>query len=371
MNRLISMLFLMMLPWTAGRAADFRGADAITIYEGDTLHQDLYAGCRYLTINGPVLGDIYAGCERISIEAPVSDDVFAGCQDLIIKGPVGDGVMGFARTILIDAEIMGDLVAFGAELRLTEKAHIHGDIFLGTGEFFLDGGMVDGKIRGGTGDAYLNGKVGKSVELEADWVYFDSLYTAGAGTKLTLSRELDEKKNGFIPDGVEVIIKTPAAFYESIFFYWGLLSFIVVGILLISFCRNFSRDYVVYSRTAVWKKMGLGFLALVMTPVVAVILIILLITLPVGLIISAVYLILLYLAYVFAALIIGDRLIRFVSKNEKYPLIWPLLLGLLCVVLVDKIPFVGWLCDLVILCFGLGSLIGYIWREIKPAVQTA
>jgi len=352
---------------TNGWAADFRGAEAITIREGDTLHKDLFAGCRNLNVFGPVMGDIYAGCERVTIEAPIGDDVFAGCREITIKAPVGDNVFAFAQTIYIDNEIGGDLVAFGGDLHLTEKAHVYGNVYLGTGQFFLDGGTVDGKIDGGTGQAYLNGKVGKNVKLETGHVRFDSLYSAGGGTQLCLSKPLDEKSTKFIPPDLTVTVKPHRHFFQRIFFYWLLLSFLVVGILLIAFCKNFSKDYLTFSRSLLWKHMGIGFLILVVTPVIALILIVLLLTLPLGIIMLFLYLIVLYLSYLFAALFVGDWILRSIKKDGLINLFWALLLGIPCVILMTKIPLIGWLLNLAVICFGMGSLIGYIWHEIKPA----
>jgi hypothetical protein len=367
-------MFLLVFTFILGgssTAANYNGAGAIHVKESDTLYHDLFAAARYVEIFGPALGDIYIACEKADIEAPIADDVLAACRELTIKEPVGDNVVGFAQTIYVDSEIKGDLIAYGAELRLTEHAHVHGNVYLGTGEFYLDGGIVDGKIDGGTGDAYLNGRVGGSVSLEAGWIRFDSLYAAGGGTHLTLHKALDEKSTKFAPADLKVTIKTHRHFYQKVYFYWLLLSFLVVGIVLISLCKGFSTDYLYYSRSAIWKNMGLGFLILVATPVVAVILLILILTIPIGIILAAVYLIVLYLSYVFAALFLGNLIMGLMKKDKKYHLGWGLLVGILCVVLVDKIPLVGWLLELAIICFGMGSLIGYIWHEIKPAATTS
>jgi hypothetical protein len=370
MKRLVYLSILMLSMTGFGVAANYNGGQAIHIREADTLYNDLFAAARYVEIFGPALGDIYVACERADIKAPVADDVFAACRDLTIKEPVGDNVVGFAQTIYVDSDIKGDLIAYGAELRLTEKAHIHGNLFLGTGEFYLDGATIDGNIDGGTGEAYLNGKIGGSVCLEAGRVRFDSLYAAGGGTQLILRKALDEKSNKFAPADLKVTIKTHKHFYQKVYFYWLLLSFLVVGILLISFCKGFSKDYLSYSQTSIWKHLGLGFLLLVVTPVVAAILLILILTIPLGVILAAVYLIIIYLSYIFTAIFLGNWIIRQIKKNGVAPLFWSLLVGILCVLLLDKIPLIGWLLKLAAVCFGMGSLIGYIWHEIKPAAST-
>ena len=370
MKRLMFLVIFTLILTGFALAADCTGAEEIHVIKSDTLYHDLFAAARTVDIFGPALGDIYIACERADFEAPISDDLFAACRELTIKGPVGDNAVGFAQNIYVDSEIKGDLFAYCGKLRLTENAHIHGNLHLGAGEFFLDGATIDGNIDGGAGDAFLNGKVGGKVCLDAGWVRFDSLYAAAGGTNLTLRTALDEKSTKFAPADLKVTIKAHRHFYQKVYFYWLLLSFLVVGILLISFCKGFSKDYLTYSQSSIWKHLGVGFLILVATPVVALILIILLVTIPLGIILAAGYMIVLYFSYIFTALFLGNWIIRQIKKNGVSPLFWSLSAGILCVLLLDKIPFIGWLLELAAVCFGMGSLIGYIWHEIKPAAST-
>ncbi len=370
MKRLMFLVIFTLILTGFGMAADCTGAGEIHVQESDTLYHDLFAAARTVDIFGPALGDLYVACERANIEAPIADDVFAACRELTIKAPVGDNVVSCAQTIYVDSEIKGDLFAYGGEVRLTENVHIYGNLHVGTGKLYLDGATIDGNIDGGAGDAYLNGRIGGSVCLEAGWVRFDSLYAAAGGTNLTMRKALDEKSTKFAPADLKVTIKTHKHFYQKVYFYWLLLSFLVVGILLISFCKGFSKDYLTYSQASIWKHLGLGFLFLVVTPVVAAILLILILTIPLGLILAAVYMIIIYLSYIFTAIFLGNWIMRQIKKNGVSPLFWSLLVGILCVILLDKIPLIGWLLKLAAVCFGMGSLIGYIWHEIKPAAST-
>jgi hypothetical protein len=119
------------------------------------------------------------------------------------------------------------------------------------------------------------------------------------------------------------------------------------------------------------KHVGLGFLIMVVTPIVMFILMIIILTLPLGLILLAAYLILLYISILFTALFGGDYLLRLLKKNGKKSLFWPLLLGLVVFVLFIQIPIVGFLFSLIVISFGSGSLISYIWKLRKPAESSA
>jgi hypothetical protein len=354
-------------------AAEYKGAEIVTVGQGDTLGMDLFAGCRYTEIYGVVKGDVYAGCERITIDGEVTQDVLAGCEELQIHGKVGDMVIFFGSNLLIDGEIGGDVLAFGGKVRLTERAVINGNLFIGAGYFNMEGGLIGGNIRGGVGRALFNGIVGEDVELETGSVRFGENYRSAGGTRLTLHEELDEEKAGYIPENLETTIKKKHRFFQGVFFYWSLIAMFIVGILIIAFFKDFSRDYVAFSGQSIAKHLGVGFLALVAAPVAIVILLILVFTIPVALITLAIYLILLYFSFVFTALYVGDYLLGLIRKDESpKSLIWPLLLGVILVLLFPKLPFIGWFFALVIMCFGLGTFVSYIWNlKQTNGTQTA
>ena len=137
---------------------------------------------------------------------------------------------------------------------------------------------------------------------------------------------------------------------------------LIVGILITIVFKNFTRDLLSYAGDNILKNSGLGFLFLLITPLIIVILLILVLTIPVALILLALYLILLYLSCIFVGLYIGDYVMTLIRK-EKSPnnLILPLIVGLVCVVLFSRLPFIGWLIELAIICFGGGSIIAYLW----------
>ena len=96
----------------------------------------------------------------------------------------------------------------------------------------MEGGRIDGEIYGYGSEVYLNGMVGKRVDIEADQVRFGVDYRANQGTKLTLQNDSDRKKIKNVPEDLEIIIEEKRAFYESAFFYWSLIAMFTVGVLL-------------------------------------------------------------------------------------------------------------------------------------------
>lgn len=365
-------LFILVLIFVSiTNAAEYRADESVYVNKGDTLESDLFAGAKYVEVLGTLKGDIYAGCQELRIEGEVYDDVIAACQNLSINSKVGDQVVGFAERITIDSEIGGDVLAFGGTVRITKNAHIKGSLYVGTGNLLFEGGRIDGEINGGAGKAYLNGYVGKTVELGAGTVGFGKDYNAVNGTKLKLHKPLPKGAEN-VPDNLEVIIQEREYFFQGFFFYWSIVAMFVVGLLMVTLFKNFSLDLITYGKKYMLKNVGLGFLFLVVTPIVIVILAVLVLTIPVSLMLLAVYLILLYLSSIIAGLFIGDYFMGMLKKNgNSANLILSLLLGIILIALIPKIPFIGWLSSLLFICFGLGTFVLYIYQLSKAKQQAA
>jgi cytoskeletal protein CcmA (bactofilin family) len=348
---------------TVTMAAEYRAGETVTIRDDDSLSTDLFAGCRYVKIEGVVEGDIYVGCEQATVEGEVLDDVHAGCRQLTITGKVHDMVIGFAETILIEGEVDGDVLAFGGMLRIAEGAKIKGNVFTGTGELRMEGGSIGGNLSGGAGDVYLNGFVKGEVDLEAGDIAFGESYEAKGGTQLKLPKDISAYDLKYVPDDLKVKVKHRELFFEEFLFYWYALSLLIVGFLIIILFKNFSQDYLSYIRQKIGQSLGFGFLTLIIMPIVIVILAVLILTIPISLILLACFLVMLYIGIAFTALFTGDFVLsKFKREEGAGSLYLSLIIGIIIVVLLPEMPFVGWLVSLLIICFGLGSQVLYLWH---------
>jgi hypothetical protein len=371
MKQLFYFLTTIFLIVSIGTAAEYRTGQSVYLTAKDTLKSDLFAGAETVTISGILLGDIFAGCKHLDIKGEVEDDVIAGCQTLRIGNKVGDQVIGFAQNITIDSEVGGDVMAYAEEVWITKNAHILGNLHVGTANLNFEGGIVEGKILGGAGRAYLNGKVFKNVDISLGSVKFGEDYNAMKGTNLKLHEALDENAE-FVPDDLEITYHESKHFFQSWFFYWSLVSMFVVGVLLISIFKNFFFDLVTYAKQDIWKNLGFGAIIFVVVPIAIVIMLVLVITIPVSLILLAAYLVVLYLSSIITGLVFGDYVVNMLKKNgNSKQLIWSLLLGVILITLIPNIPAIGWLFCLLFICFGMGTLILFVYQSFKLNKQAA
>jgi len=357
------LLIILLISTMTGYGAEYFGGRTLKVAFGDTLDQDVFAGCQKVQVFGYAAGDIYAGCETVIIEGKVEDDVLVGCRNFTLTGIINDGLIVFAENITIDGTVRGDVMAFGKEVRLTERAKLEGNVITGCGSFIQDGAPIAGFILGGAGYAYLNGPVGEDVELEVENIEFGSEYVSGDGTFITVPANFDESEMSIRPDNLELEFEEHRLFFQNTVFYWALVAFFVTGILIILIFRNSSKDYITFAGANIPSSMGAGAVFLFVTPTIVTITSLFIVTIPAAMIVFVLYLILIYLSFIFTAVQIGDYIWNQMRKsNGGYGLYLPLLIGLVIVCLILQVPYLGWLFGLIFICFGSGSLIMYIWH---------
>ena len=365
MRVLINLLIVVALISANIQAADYRSNQTVYITERDTLESDLFAGAETVTISGVLLSDVFAGCKHLDVKGEVVDDVIAGCQSLRIGGKVGDQVIGFAQNIKIDGEVGGDVLAYAEEVWITNNAHIKGNLHIGTANLHFEGGIVEGKIFGGARKAYLNGKVNNNVDLSLHEVEFGNAYFSAGGTKLKLHTKIADDAE-YIPENLEISYFKTKYFFQGWFFYWSVISMLIVGILLVTIFKNFSLDIVSYAKKNLWQNTGVGLLVFVVVPIAMVILAVLVITIPVSLILLAIFLVILYLSSIITGLVLGDYVLNYIKKNgHSKSLIWSLIIGILLIALIAEIPAIGWLFSLLFICFGIGTLVLFTYQSLK------
>jgi len=178
---------------------------------------------------------------------------------------------------------------------------------------------------------------------------------------LTLKNELDKERTPNLPENLNVVVKADTPFFISFYFYWSVVAMFIVGILLIVIFPNFSQNLLSYAGENTLRGLGYGFLFVFVVPILITILTVLIITIPVALILLAFYLILLYISFIYAGMFLGRYLLSTIRKEESATeLLWPLVIGVVLVTLLPKIPFVGWIIKIILVCFGCGIVVTYI-----------
>lgn len=352
--------------------AEFKSNSVVEIGAGDSTNADLFAAARLVSVLGAVHGDLFVGAQRVTLNGTVDDDVIAWCEEVEINGQVNDMLLSFGRIIRVKGEIFGDMLAYGAEVYIEPGAVVHGNLYVGAGKVVLNEGTITGGIKGGAGKAILNGNVGGDINMYLDFIKFDESFAGAGETVLHVHEEQLDEKVVNAPANVVYEFIEPEYFYTSGFFYFFLLSVLITGILYVAIFRNFSRDLAEFSNRNFWRNIGVGALTLIGIPVVCVIMIVTIITIPLSFSLLSVYFILLYWSVVISGIFAGRWLLGLIRKEDKnINSFLAAIAGIILLVLVTKIPVIGGIILFMTFAFGFGSLVNYLWDYRKNKMAQA
>jgi cytoskeletal protein CcmA (bactofilin family) len=349
------------------------GKGTITVAAGQTVDDTLFAAGDAVLIDGVVTGNLMAFARRVSIKGTVKGDVICFAQTLDMEGTVGGNVFSFSQWADTSGHVVGSTVNFGQSVSLRAAARVDGDAISLAGETHLDGVVGrDASVLGGPLD--VRGNIGRNLSTRTARVTLVAPARVGGN----LDAYVPSKENVRVDPGATVAGKSdthllPAKvsrYRQWKFYAWEavcLAGALVIGLLLhwlFPAAFTFRADTLV----AILRKLGVGFLLLVATPIAAILVAITLIGLPLGLIALALWLLGLYLAKIFVAAWVGQTWME-PPAGKAGPFVLALLLGLVVVYVAMNLPYVGGLLHFLIFLLGLGMAFSQIRRRIGTTSQ--
>ncbi|MDI6902473.1 MAG: hypothetical protein QMC77_01895 [Methanocellales archaeon] len=324
-----------------------------------------------IVIDGIINGDLIAAGGTVKISGTVNGDVIAAGGTLTIGGSVADDIRIVGGNIEIDGFVEDNAMIFGGNIAVGEGSHIGRDLNVGGGNVEIYGD-VGGDLDGGGGNIKLAGTIGGDVSLSSD-----NVIKVLPSAEIKGNFDYSSKVSAEIPENTvmgKITHKIPTepapkkAFESPILSkLWGFLSLLVVGIIIVSFAPRLTLQVHNTILTSFWKSIGVGFLFLIVVPILSIILLVTIIGIPVALIILVSYIIALYVSKVFVGFSLGQIILERLKKETK-SLIWPLAMGLLLIALVTSIPVIGFFVSLICIVLGFGALLMVqrgIYHELK------
>ncbi|MFK7927322.1 MAG: polymer-forming cytoskeletal protein [Myxococcota bacterium] len=325
---------------------DLRGAgnDAFgagkSVYVRESVGDNAFLAGENLHIDAPVMGDLFAAGESIHIDATVHGDVYTAGETIFL-GPDGqiDGhLFAYGSMVHIGGPVLGDVSAGAGKVVIA--APVSGDVKLEAGEMVLSpGGTVGGDLRYSTPNEVP--AAASVVDGQAVW---------------TQHIEDDEEETSLLGQ----------IFGWTLWTGWSYLAQLLVGAVLLLLLGKSARRAagILVERPSL--SLGVGAVSLVMLPLLSIIAIVLLIPMPLGFLGMALFAVMLYLGQIVAAQALGDVLLRRLRPDAVGRPVMSIAIGLVPIVLLVSIPWVGILIGLVTTVLGTGA-IGLWMRERRAA----
>jgi len=369
----IILLLSLLLVFTSSPvlAFDVREGDSVTIASGEVVNDDLYFAGGDIVIDGIVNGDVFAVGRSITINGKVNGSVSFGGQTATINGEITSSLRFGGQSIIVNGRIGRDLVVGSSQLLVSSTGQISGDLVFGTSSAEVIGSIGD-SISGASSEVTLASNIGGDINLTVDRLTITSGADIQGNIEYTSPNEASIQSGAVIRGDVSHLIpKRPdeangimAGIVGTV--VWKILSYLmifIIGIILILIAKKRMAIMQKAIQGSPWQTLGWGALILIATPIAAIIVMITVIGLPLGIISLVLWGIALYLSQIPVALLIGRLIIR---QNREIDstgiMIASLALGLFLLFALRLIPVFGWIISLLVIVFGLGSLITSIGR---------
>lgn len=304
-------------------ADETRSGDTVVVEAGETVNDDLTAFGGTVIVRGTVDGDLTA---------------FAG--DVLVEGQVNGDVTGFAGNVRIDGNVTGGVDAVAGNVIVGEGASVGGQLEAAAGNVRIEG-EVRQDVRVGAGTITL----GPNAVVGGDFVYDGDLDRAEGAQ---IAGEVRQEPNV----GLDLGFTGPLV-PNWVGWIYGFLVNLVLGAVVLLVFPRFSSGIADRATADPLRSAGVGLLVFVGVPILLALLFVSLVGIPLGLLGTLLYALLLWLGYVYGAFAVGVWIIRKVGTGDRW---LALFVGLLLAGLVGLVPILGGIVQFLVLLLGLGAL---------------
>jgi cytoskeletal protein CcmA (bactofilin family) len=344
---------------------DFRVGENFFFSDTLSINDDLIIAGNTIKSSAAIKGDFFSASYRLVQNGTVEGSVIAVAKDIDISGQVNGSVSGWAENISVNGKVNRNLIGFCSALNIKPDADIGGDVTAFGGELTLDGKIGKG-LRGSIGTLIISGIVNGDVSVKADKIILmptakilgDFKYKSQKQAKIesgasvsgqTLWTKEEPKKEKKPKD-----VFTLKSIITEILF---LLALMITGIVLTLIFKKKAYQAKRAITSSFLKSLGWGFVFMVCIPIAIIILIVTILGIPIAIISLFAYAVLLYIAKIPVATALGEKIIKALGKEGEPSLIPSMLLGLIVLTILLNIPYLEWLIYFIVLFTGFGAIL--------------
>lgn len=301
-----------------------------------------------LQINQNTQGDLVLAGSKIGANGNIGDDFLGAGGEIIVNGDVSGNIIAAGGSIRVNGNVGGDVAALGGQVILSRGSVVEGDILLGGGEVTLDGTVNgNGEVSTGTLKTGDNFKLKGNLSLQADNYPTNLNDKVGGNLNITQVNATEEQ--------YESVSKGFSIFS----FIWRLLASLAIGLVLIYLFPDFVGGLVELVKDSPLKTGLLGFLTLVLLPILSIILLFTFIGWSLSILLILLFVLSLLIATVPVKLLAGKIIYNKILKKEAGKMMY-YIFGAVLFAILYEIPFLGGLIRFVALIIGLGAIVAWL-----------
>jgi cytoskeletal protein CcmA (bactofilin family) len=343
----------------------------VRIGASETVDGTLVVSSETVHLDGVVEGDLIVASERVHIAGTLRGNLYAFARRLEITGTVTGSIVALTEESDLDGAVAGSAWVASDRLGIGSTGRIGRDLAVATNEVVVSGRVARDVFVAGD-RVEVRGEVGRDLTarwgakrvtlLDAArigghvdaWLHDPADLERAAGAQVAGEVRTHERERA--RDQYLAAYRNPRV--------WALHALFFVAAFLFGLLVHALAPRLLDVRTATTRQLfsalGVGFAALIVTPIALVLLILTLIGIPVAILGLFAFLVALYLSEIVVAAAVG-RWILPPRGAGTLAFGRTLLVGLALVLAVEHIPFIGVPAWLVAVLIGFGSLVMRAW----------
>jgi hypothetical protein len=323
-------------------------------------------------LEGTVNGDVYAAGGIVEIDGTINGDLIVAGGQVTVGGTVSDDVRGAGGSVRITGKVGKNVTVAGGSVIIARGSSVGKNLLAAGGSVEINGSVGE-EARLGAGDVDVTGNIKGNVQAAIDRMTINRGAALGGNLDVfARSKENVTVDSGTVAGSITFKEREPEhrahiLGMSSARFWFKVLIFLSLIVTTLALTFLLPLKLLKYGETvhqkAGWSAMW-GIVTLIMVPVVAAILICTLVGAPIGLLLLTAYIWALY----FSQLSLGLLIARFVfrrTEGKGWKLFGPVGLGLVCVFLLEFVPYLNALLVIAGLILGTGALAmlaGETWK---------
>ncbi|MEI7885250.1 MAG: polymer-forming cytoskeletal protein [Clostridia bacterium] len=365
---LATLLAAILLPTIIFGAVGANQQNTSILDAGKTLNGMGFFADTIVRVDGNVEGTVFATGQNVIINGNIKGDLFLTAQTVDINGNVSGNIYCAGQDISLKSKTSGDVFLAGRNITIGQEAIIGRDL-VATGTTTVLDGSIERDFTGNFADISINGSIGRDVELGANNISIlpsaiikgDFLYKSGQQAAIATGSKIGGKtdwklaepkaeKNVVTP--MKKVVNMLLSFASSLFLWF------IIKLWKPSFWKRTSEKITVQPL----KTIGMGAIALIMTPILTILLMVTVIGIPVGILLFIAYAVALYLSKIIVAVFLGSWLAKRFAWPEIHRGVWLVLLGLLILAVLGLVPILQIIVWLLCVFTGLGAIVAVNYR---------
>ena len=352
-------------------AKNIKTGNNITVAANETINSMLFAAGNNIDIAGTVIGDIYCAGQTITISGTVNGDVFCAGQNIIISGKIDGSVRLAGQTVTISSLINNSATIAAQELLIDKNGTIGRDL-LGGSQNVTVNGTINRDIMIGSSRLAINGQVNRDINGGVESLSVGTTGNINGNVEYTGNNDPNIDYGGKIKGSVTRTAPGKNTNFDrsSIielaigWFVYAIIAMIVFALMLVGLFPRIFKETTTKAAKTISKTALVGLVACVVTPFLIMILIISIIGIPIAILVTLVWIIIMMLSGPFTAYLLGQRLM----PDSKKP-IWVMLLGIIIISVLFIVPVINFITYIATSLLGSGMILMECKKLLKRSTK--